>query len=127
MTLYPSVKEAVAAHARLILMFGGAPGVRDLGALEAALARPQSGYYRDVVEEAAALLESLSQNHPFVDGNKRTAIAVTAAFLRINGFRLEFDDLDAYRFLIELYERNQFRFERLEPWLRQHAHPVRRP
>src|SRR5690242_10633121 len=124
MTLYPSVKEAVAAHARLILMFGGAPGVRDLGALEAAaLARPQSGYYRDVVEEAAALLESLSQNHPFVDGNKRTAIAVTAAFLRINGFRLEFDDLAAYHFLIGLYETNQFRFDRLEPWLRSATTP----
>jgi len=70
------------------------------------------------------LLESLSQNHPFVDGNKRMAIAVTAAFLRINGFRLDFDDLEAYHFLIQLYESNQFRWERLEPWLRQHAQRV---
>jgi death on curing protein len=58
-----------------------------------------------------------------VDGNKRTAIAVTASFLRVNGFLLEFDDLQAYRFLIRLYETSQFRFERLEPWLRQHARP----
>jgi len=97
----------------------GRSGIRDRGALAAALARPRTGYYRDVIEQAAALLESLSQNHPFVDGNKRTAVAVTAAFLRINGFRLEFEDLEAFRFLIELYETNQFRFERLEPWLRQ--------
>jgi death-on-curing protein len=122
-TLYPSILDVLAAHARLVALFGGAQGIRDRPALEAALARPQSGYYRDVIEQAAALLASLSQNHPFVDGNKRTAIAVTAAFLRINGFRLDFDDLDAYRFLIQLYETNQFSWERLEPWLRQHAQP----
>ncbi len=124
MTLYPSLADVLAAHARLIVLFGGAQGVRDQGALEAALARPQSGYYRDVIEEAAALLESLSQNHPFVDGNKRTAIAVTGAFLRLNGFRLEFDDLQAYQFLVGLYESKAFQFARLEPWLRQHARPV---
>jgi death-on-curing protein len=123
-TLYPSLPEVLAAHARLIVLFGGAQGIRDQGALEAALARPQSGHYRDIIEQAAALLESLSQNHPFVDGNKRTAIAVTAAFLRINGFRLDFDDLEAYQFLIQLYEASQFQFEHLEPWLRKHAHPV---
>ncbi len=124
MTLYPSLPDVLAAHARLIVLFGGAHGIRDHGALEAALGRPQSGYYQDVIEQAAALLESLSQNHPFVDGNKRTAIAVTAAFLRINSFRLNFDDLEAYQFLIQLYETNQFRWERLEPWLRLHAQPI---
>src|SRR5262245_35038562 len=103
------------------MRFGGAGGLRDRGALEAALARPRSGYYADVIEEAAALMESLSQNHPFVDGNKRVAISVTAAFLRTNGFRLQFDDLVAYAFLIELYETNDFRFDRLAEWLRQHA------
>lgn len=121
MTIYPSLDDVMAAHARLLVLFGGAQGIRDRGALDAALARPQSGYYRDVIEQAATLLEGLSQNHPFVDGNKRTAIAVTAAFLRVNGFRLEFDDLEAYRFLMQLYETNDFRLDRLEPWLRQHA------
>jgi death-on-curing family protein len=81
-----------AAHASLIKVFGGPGGVRDLAVLKAALARPQSGYYRDVIEQAAALLESLSQNHPFIDGNKRTSIAVTAAFLHVNGYRLEFEE-----------------------------------
>lgn len=121
MTLYPSLDDVLGAHSRLLKLFGGAPGVRDLAALEAALARPMSGHYRDTVEQAAALLESLSQNHPFVDGNKRTAITVAAVFLRLNGYQLEFDDLAAYRFLMELYETNQFRYDRLEPWLRQHA------
>jgi death-on-curing protein len=123
-TLYPCLDDVLAAHARLLGLFGGAQGIRDRAALEAALGRPQSGYYGDVIEQAAALLESLSQNHPFVDGNKRTAIAVTAAFLRINGFRLGFDDFEAYQFLIQLYQTDQFRFERLEPWLRQHAQPL---
>jgi death-on-curing protein len=74
----------------LIARFGGSDGIRDHGALESALARPRSGYYSDLIQEAAALWESLSQNHAFVDGNKRVAVTVTAAFLRVNGYRLEF-------------------------------------
>ncbi|MFB3922169.1 MAG: type II toxin-antitoxin system death-on-curing family toxin [Terriglobia bacterium] len=124
MTFYPSLDEVLAAHARLIAMFGGAPGIRDRGALDAALRRPQTGHYQDIIAEAAALLESLSENHPFVDGNKRTAITVTAAFLRMNGLRLHFDDSEAYQFLMQLYEKNDFHFDRLKPWLRQHIHPV---
>ena len=81
MTSYPTVDEVIAVHARLIARFGGSLGIRDRGALESALARPQSGYYDDIIQEAAALWESLSQNHPFVDGNKRVAVTVTAAFL----------------------------------------------
>jgi death on curing protein len=123
-TFYPSLADVLAAHARLLELFGGAGGVRDRAALEAALARPQSGHYRDAIEQAAALLESLSQNHPFVDGNKRTAIAVAAAFLRVNGYRLEFDDLETFAFLMQLYESGQFSFERVEPWLRQHSRPL---
>jgi len=123
-TFYPSVDDVLDAHARLITVFGGTPGLRDRGALEAALARPRSGYYTDILAEAAALLESLWQNHPFVDGNKRTAITVVAAFLRLNGFRLEFDDLAAYRFLIGLAQTGQARFARLDEWLRRHVVPT---
>ena len=123
MTIYPTIDKVLIAHARLIARFGGALGLRDPGALESAIARPQIGYYDDVIAEAAAMWESLSQNHPFVDGNKRTSIAVTAAFLRINGYRLAFDDLDAYEFLIALYETNRMQFEALERWLREHAEP----
>ena len=121
MTSYPTVDEVIAVHARLIARFGGSLGVRDRGALESALARPQSGYYDDLIQEAAALWESLSQNHPFVDGNKRVAVTVTAAFLRVNGYRLEFDDLETFSFLVGLYETGTLRFKELEVWLRQHA------
>jgi death-on-curing protein len=103
-TFYPTIDQVIAVHAELIARFGGSLGIRDRGGLESALARPRSGYYGDIIQEAAALWESLSQNHPFVDGNKRVAVTVTAAFLKVNGYRLEFDDLAALSFLIGLYE-----------------------
>lgn len=125
MTHYPTPEETIAVHTILIERFGGSPGIRDAAALESALGRPRSGYYSDLVQEAAALWESLSQNHAFVDGNKRIAVTMTAAFLRVNGYRLEFSDLDAYRFLLELYEKGRMRFEVLERWLREHVVSVR--
>jgi death-on-curing protein len=72
---YLTVAEVLAMHDDQIKRYGGHPGIRDPGLLEAALYRPQTGYYADLIEEATALWESLSQNHPFVDGNKRTAFA----------------------------------------------------
>jgi death on curing protein len=126
-TIYPTVEQVIAAHGRLISRFGGSPGLRDRGALESAVARSQTGYYSDLIQEAAVLWESLSQNHPFVDGNKRASIAVTAAFLRVNGYRLEFEDSAAYQFMLGLYESNAFKFGALEAWLRQHARPAVQP
>ena len=123
MTVYPTIDEVLVVHELLIAAFGGSSGLRDRGALEAALARPRTGYYQDLIQEAAALWESLSQNHPFVDGNKRIAVTVAAAFLRVNGYRLDFDDLDAFSFIIGLYENNRMRFRELEEWLRKHVSP----
>ena len=88
MTDYLTTVEVLAIHTDQIERYGGAHGVRDHGLLESALYRPQTGYYVDLIEEAAALWESLSQNHPFVDGNKRVAVTTMAAFLRVNGYRL---------------------------------------
>ena len=99
MTRYPNVQETVAVHAKLIARFGGSEGIRDQSALESALARPRSGYYTDLIQEAAALWESLSQNHAFVDGNKRIAVTMTAAFRDVNSYRLKFNDADAFAFL----------------------------
>jgi len=123
-THYPVIEEVIVAHDRLIEQFGGSLGLRDRDALESALARPQSGYYEDLIQEAAALWESLSQNHPFIDGNKRAAVTVTAAFLRVNGYRLKFDDEAAFDFLIGLYESGRFRYTDLESWLREHTYPA---
>src|SRR5216683_3123000 len=107
MTDYLTVAEVQAMHADLIERYGGSQGVRDQGLLEAALYRPQTGYYSDLIEEAAALWERLSQNHPFIDGNKRTAFAATYAFLAINGTRLTADSEQTCIFLADLYETNQ--------------------
>jgi death-on-curing protein len=74
-----------------------------------------------LIQEAAALWESLSQNHAFVDGNKRVAMTMTAAFLQVNGYRLEFNDADACSVLLNLYETGRMRFEELDRWLRRHA------
>jgi death-on-curing protein len=122
-TVYPTVADVLSIHATLIERFGGSHGVRERGGLESAVARPRTGYYRDLIEEAAALWESLSQNHPFVDGNKRVAVTVAAAFLRVNGYRLDFDDLPAFSFLIGLYETGRMRFDELDAWLRKHVAP----
>jgi death on curing protein len=126
-TSYPIVDEVIVVHDQLIARFGGSPGIRDRGGLESALARPQSGYYSDIIQEAAALWESLSQNHPFVDGNKRVAVTVTAAFLKVNGYRLDFDDMEAFSFLAGLYEADRLRFNELEAWLRQYTVPCDQP
>jgi death-on-curing protein len=121
MTDYLTVAEVLAMHADQIERYGGSQGVRDPGLLEAALFRPQTGYYADLIEEAAALWESMSQNHPFIDGNKRTAFAATYTFLAINGARLTAEALETQDFVLALYERNQFTFDNLEPWLRAHV------
>ena len=117
---FPRLQEVMVIHEALVEVFGGATGLRDLGALEAALMRPQLGYYQDLIEEAAALMESLANNHPFVDGNKRVAFFVTDTFLRINAHYIECDNEQAYRDFMQLFETNRFQFDGLAAWLRQH-------
>lgn len=117
-TDYITTADALLIHAVLLEKYDGSPGLRDPGALDAALIRPQMRYYADVVEAAAALLESIAVNHPFVDGNKRAAFGVVDAFLRINGWRLTCTSDEAHDVMIGLFDTNAFRFDRLEPWLR---------
>lgn len=119
MTEYLTTADALFFHKRLIERYGGASGVRDLGALEAALHRPQTGYYDTLVHEAAALLESLVQNHPFVDGNKRVAFAVADVFLRINGRRIFADSRAIFDHMMMLFEAGMFDMDRLVPWLQE--------
>jgi death-on-curing protein len=116
---YLTVADALALHAILIKRYGGTDGVRDLGALESALFRPQTGYYKDLIEEAVALLESLAINHPFVDGNKRVAFAVTDTFLRINGFRFTIESQQIYEKFIHQFDSRDLKFEALEKWMRK--------
>ena len=121
MTDYLTLVEGLAIHRDQIERYGGAFGVRDYGLLEAALYRPQTGYYASLTEEAAKLWESLSENHPFIDGNKRTAFAAAYTFLAINGQELTADALLTFKFVAGLYETNEMAFERLAEWLRLHV------
>ena len=124
MTVYPEVRTVIAIHDNTIRETGGLGGIRDIGALESAILRPQTGYYDDLLEEAAALMESLAMNHPFLDGNKRTAFLTTDAFLRINGLEINCDSAEAHAFLIGLFETHSFNFENLHLWLVRHTAPL---
>lgn len=114
-----TLDEVLEIHAVLIKHFGGPEGVRDMGLLESALYRPQSGYYADLTEMASAMFESLINNHPFVDGNKRVAFFATDVFLRLNGYRFVVEAKSAHAFLLELFETGECDMEHLLPWIRR--------
>lgn len=113
-----SVNEVIEIHQRLIERFGGTAGVRDKGLLESALFRPQTGYYEDLAEMAAALFESLLLNRAFIDGNKRVAFFATDVFLRLNGWKISVAANAAHKFLIGMLERGDCSSEKLLPWIR---------
>lgn len=121
MTDYLTVVEVIAIHDDQIDRYGGSAGLRDPGLLEAALYRPQTGYYADLIEEAAALWESLAQSHPFVDGNKRTAFATTYTFLAINEGRITAEAEAIHDFIMGLHEAGTFDFGHLVRWLRHNV------
>lgn len=114
---YLSVADVLWMHTVLIQRYGGEAGLRDPGALESALFRPQTGYYEDIVAEAAALMESLAINHPFMDGNKRIAFAAADVFLRGNGWRLQKPPMEMHAEIIRMFETGTFDVAHLEPWL----------
>jgi death on curing protein len=115
---YLTLIEVLEIHKMLIDEHGGIHGLRDAGALEAALFRPQSGYYDDLIAEASALFESLAINHPFLDGNKRIAFAATDIFLRINGSRINKRPMDIYSDMMKMFDTGKFNIAHIEPWLR---------
>ena len=121
---FPTIQEILDIHEDQIERFGGSHGLRDRGALESALFRPQMGYYDGLIEEAAALMESLAMNHPFIDGNKRVAFAVTEVFLGLNGHYIECDSREAYDHFMRLFDTNSFRFAELKDWLEEHVKPL---
>jgi death on curing protein len=118
MTDFLAIDEVVMMHEILIRRYGGLTGLRDRSQLEAAIFRPQSGYYADTILQAAALFESLIMNHPFVDGNKRVAFAATDVFLRMNGFKINIDAKDAYRAIIKMLEHPSLGIGDIDQWLR---------
>ena len=122
--LYPTIQETLELHDQLIKRFGGSAGVRDLGLLESALVRPQTGYYETLSLQAAALLQSLIQNHSFIDGNKRVAFATTAIFLRMNGYRLKVEPDNGETFLIDEVIQKRIPLKDIATWLETYMQKV---
>jgi death-on-curing protein len=121
---YLTVAEVYLMQHQLIERFGGRHGVLDKGAVEAAVFRPQIGYYNSIEEEAAALMESLGNNHGFVDGNKRIAFTATDVFLQANGFELEVEGKAGHEFFDGSMARHEFRFAQILDWIRHHIKPL---
>ena len=122
--VYLTVGEAIEMHRQLIDEFGGIHGIRDQGLLEAAIFRPQNGYYDDLIHETAALMESLASNHAFLDGNKRISLAATDTFLRINGYYLELEAIAAHKFITESISKREFRVRQIREWLTARVNPL---
>jgi len=118
--VYLTVAEVRAIHYRTIEGYGGYHGLREQGALEAAVFRPQTGYYNNLAEEAAALMESLAGNHAFIDGNKRVAFDATHTFLLVNGFTIVADPVETYDFVTDSIAQGKFRFQVILDWINAH-------
>ncbi len=104
---YLSAEQVLFIHSRLIDTTGGAHGIRDTGLLQSAVARPLVTFegkelYSDIFHKAAALFESLIKNHPFLDGNKRTAITSAALFLQLNGYLLNTNQKELEKFTLRM-------------------------
>ena len=125
---YLTLGQVVELHRRLLEMTGGAPGIRDLGALDSALAQPKATFggvdlYPTLVEKAASLCFSLVRNHPFVDGNKRVGHAAMETFLILNGAAIEASVDDQEHLMLDLAAGRTERTQ-LTDWLRHHHRPV---
>ena len=121
MNEYLTVIEVLTIHAAMLDEFVGTEGIRDLGALESAVFRPETGYYDGPIEEAAALMESLLQNHPFLDGNKRTAFAAADLHLRLNGLIYSGTPAEAIAFVDSIFEEQAVDAATIAEFLRAHT------
>ena len=127
MTVYLTAEEVLAIHAELIDLYGGRHGLRDLTLLESAVARPRAGYgdfeaYSTLWEKAASLLQSLVQNHPFVDGNKRTGVVSAIVFLERNGYVVKSTQRSLVNFSLQVASK-QLDHVAIADWLESHAAP----
>ncbi|PHM10417.1 type II toxin-antitoxin system death-on-curing family toxin [Nostoc sp. 'Peltigera malacea cyanobiont' DB3992] len=105
-----TISQVLDIHQRQIQRFGGTSGVRDEGLLDSALAQPQATFGGELLhptihEQAAAYLYHLAMNHPFIDGNKRTAFAVMLTFLNLNGYSLNLSQEQAYNLVIQVVQK----------------------
>ena len=125
MTIYLTAEQVLFIHYRLVSETGGEHAVRDIGLLESAIARPKATFdgqelYTNIFDKAAALMESLVNNHPFIDGNKRTGIACTVLFLRQNGIPFSAKNSDLERFTLRVRS-SKIKPSEIVKWLKNHS------
>ena len=122
---YLTPEQVLFLHSRLISTIGGGHGVRDIGMLLSALGRTQATFdgkelYPDIMLKAAALIDSLVRNHPFVDGNKRTAITASALFLRLNGYLLQVENREMVLFALACAQ-SQLSLVEIAEWFKKYS------
>ncbi|MBI2326884.1 type II toxin-antitoxin system death-on-curing family toxin [Candidatus Curtissbacteria bacterium] len=125
MIKYPTLDEVVAIHLRVTEKTGGSQGVRDWDLLSSALGRPQATFggedlYPDIFLKAAALIQSLSSNHPFIDGNKRTALGTLEYFLYLNGYELVATQREKVDFALWA-ENEKPSLDQIADWIKKHT------
>ena len=121
--IYLTPAQVLFIHARLLAETGGASGIRDIGLLASAVARPQATFggqdlYFDLFHKTAALMESIVRNHPFVDGNKRVGLTSAAPFLKLNGRQLIASNAEVEQFSLSVAE-GKLPLEAIATWFEQ--------
>lgn len=129
-TVFLTLDEVLAIHHREVEKFGGHHGLRDLNLLESAVHRPQASFmgedlYPTIFDKAAALMHSILMNHAFIDANKRTAIASTAYFLHLNGYKLKMEQEEVVEFALKV-ESKQMNLDQISKWLKEHSARIKR-
>ena len=127
-TSYISLDIVLAIHDDMVEKYGGNSGIRDLGLIQSAIARPQSSFqgedlYANIFDKAAALFHSIIFNHAFIDGNKRTAMSSTAWFLSINEYTFDVNDKEFVNFPLKV-ESNLLSIEKISEWLKTHSRKI---
>lgn len=120
-----TIEQVLRLHEKSIEVYGGAHGIRDNGLLESAVARPYQTFdgadlYTDIFRKAAAIMESIIVNHPFIDGNKRTGFLTMFAMLRLNNYKLSATETEAYDVSIKV-STGKIEFEDLVSWIKQYS------
>jgi death-on-curing protein len=123
-----SIEQVLAIHAIAIKQFGGSVGVRNAEMLDSAIKRPFQTFggeplYPSIFEKAAAIIESVLMNHPFVDGNKRTGFILMKAMLLEEGFNITATQHEVYEFVINI-STGKLGSEAIIDWLKSHTKPL---
>jgi death-on-curing protein len=128
--IYLSAEQILFLHARLVAETGGSQGIRDLNLLLSAVNRPQASFdnqdlYPELFLKAAALMDSLMRNHPFLDGNKRTGFAAATLFIKLNGYQLIVTNEEVIKFVLEV-ARSEHSIDEIADWLQIYTTPGNR-